>query len=147
MDSSQNYGGIYRGIVHDTRDPLSQNRIKLRVPQLFGQGVTEWAYPLQLASTEFELPVVGQGVWVAFESGNPMYPIWLGTFLTKGISSKKVLINNPSSSQLSEDFILTAGEQLDLVATLVGMSQKLENLQSQVTSLATRVTTLESQIP
>lgn len=147
MDNSQTYGGIYRGIVHDTRDPLLQNRIKLRIPQIFGQDVSEWAWPLQMASTELELPAIGQGVWVAFESGNPAYPMWLGTFATKGIASKKVLIKNPTSSQLSEEFIVTAGDQLSLVATLVGMSQELENLQSQVTALAARVTTLESQIP
>lgn len=147
MSDVQHYGGLYRGVVHDTRDPLGQKRIKVRVPQLFGQDVTEWAWPVQMSTTDLALPEVGQGVWVAFESGDAGFPIWLGTFYTKSLSPKKVLINNPTSAQLSEEFIVTVGDQLSLVATLVAMSQKLENLQSQVTSLAQRVTNLENQIP
>lgn len=147
MPESPQYGGLYRGIVHDVRDPLSQNRIKVRVPQLFGQDVTEWAWPLQLSAAELQLPTVGQGVWVAFESGNPGFPIWLGTFFTKGIAQNKVLVNNPTTAQLAEEFISTSSGDLNLVATLVAMSQELEDLQSQITALAGRVTTLESQIP
>ena len=147
MPDAQHYGGLYRGIVHDVRDPLSQNRIKIRVPQLFGQDVTEWAWPLQLTTTDFELPAVGQGVWVAFESGDPSFPMWLGTFATKGIAPKKVLINNPTTAQLSEEFMVLANGNLNLVATLVAMSQELESLQSQIDSLESRVTAIEAQIP
>lgn len=147
MPNSQHYGGLYRGIVHDTRDPLNQNRIKVRVPQIFGQDVTEWAWPLQLAAAELQLPSIGQGVWVAFESGSPAFPMWLGTFYTKGIAAKKVLVNNPTTSQLAEEFMVLSNGNLDLVATLAAMSQELEDLQSQITALAGRVTTLESQIP
>jgi hypothetical protein len=147
MPDVQHYGGLYRGVVHDVRDPLGQKRIKIRVPQLFGQDVTEWAWPVQLSAADLQVPEVGQGVWVAFESGDASFPIWLGTFYVKSLSPKKVLINNPTSAQLSEDFIISAGSDLNLVATLVSMSQKLENLQSQITSLAGRVSTLEAQIP
>lgn len=147
MANQDSYGGLYRGVVHDVRDPLSQNRIKVRVPQLFGQDVTEWAWPVQLATTELQLPAVGQGVWVAFESGDPSFPIWLGTFFTKGIVPKKVLINNPTTAQLSEEFMVLSSGNLNLVATLVAMSQELESLQSQIDSLEGRVTSLEAQIP
>lgn len=147
MPNAQHYGGLYRGIVHDVRDPLGQNRIKVRVPQLFGQDVTEWAWPLQLTAAEMELPAIGQGVWVAFESGSPSFPMWLGTFFTKGIAPKKVAIKNPTTSQLTEDFMVLSNGNLDLVATLAAMSQELEDLQSQITALAGRVATLESQIP
>lgn len=147
MPDIQRYGGLYRGIVHDVRDPLGQNRIRVRVPQVLGQDVSEWAWPIQTATTEFQLPSVGQGVWVAFESGDPGFPIWLGTFYTKGIASNKVLVNNPSTAQLSEEFIVSTNGNLNLVATLVSMSQELEDLQSQINSLNTRVTNLENQIP
>lgn len=147
MADVQQFGGLYRGVVHDVRDPLNQGRLRVRIPQLFGQDVTEWAWPVQYSTTELALPEVGQGVWVAFESGDAGFPIWLGTFYTKSISPKKVLVNNPTSSQLAEDFIVTSGNNLNLIATLVAMSQKLEDLQSQVTALAARVTSLENQIP
>jgi hypothetical protein len=141
------YGGLYRGVVHDVRDPLAQNRIKVRIPQLFGQEATEWAWPIQLSTAELQLPAVGQGVWVAFESGDPSFPVWLGVFNTKGIAPKKVLVNNPSTSQLTEEFIVSTNGNLNLVSTLVAMSQELESLQSQIDGLETRVTALESQIP
>lgn len=147
MPSSQSFGGLYRGVVHNVRDPLGQNRLRVRVPQLLGQDVAEWAWPLQLATTELELPAVGQGVWIAFESGDPSFPMWLGTFATKGINPKKVLINNPTTAQLSEEFMVLTNGNLNLVATLVAMSQELESLQSQIDSLDTRVTALEAQIP
>ena len=147
MTDVQQFGGLYRGVVHDVRDPLGQGRLRVRIPQLFGQDVTEWAWPVQYSTAELALPEVGQGVWVAFESGDAGFPIWLGTFYTKSISPKKVLVNNPTSSQLAEDFIVTSGNNLNLIATLVAMSQKLEDLQSQVTALAARVTSLENQIP
>jgi hypothetical protein len=147
MSDVQHYGGLYRGVVHDIRDPLGQNRIKVRVPQLFGQDVTEWAWPVQLSTAELQLPEVGQGVWVAFESGDASFPIWLGTFFTKGILPKKVLINNPTTAQLSEEFIELSQGNLNLVTTLVAMSQELESLQSQIDSLEGRVSSLEAQIP
>jgi hypothetical protein len=147
MALQSEYGGLYRGVVHDIRDPLAQNRIKVRVPQLFGQEVTEWAWPVQFSTAELQSPEVGQGVWVAFESGDPSFPVWLGTFYTKTISSKKVLINNPSASQLTEEFIISTNENLNLVSTLVAMSQELEALQGQIDGLDARVTALESQIP
>ena len=38
--------GIYRGVVADTNDPLNQNRIRMLVPQVLGEAVTSWCYPI-----------------------------------------------------------------------------------------------------
>ena len=35
--------GLYRGVVVDNNDPYSRNRLKLRVPQVTGSAVTNWA--------------------------------------------------------------------------------------------------------
>ncbi|CAB4129484.1 hypothetical protein UFOVP115_27 [uncultured Caudovirales phage] len=40
------YHGVYRGVVVNTSDPKGLNRITLRVPQVTGQSVTNWAYPM-----------------------------------------------------------------------------------------------------
>jgi len=45
MDTSKLFYGIYRGICQENNDPLLKNRIKLQVPQVLGQAVTDWAYP------------------------------------------------------------------------------------------------------
>jgi hypothetical protein len=38
--------GIYRGVVADTNDPLSKGRIRMLVPQILGEAVTGWAFPI-----------------------------------------------------------------------------------------------------
>lgn len=79
--SSNKFTGIYRGVVHDNRDPLGKNRLRLRVPQVFGKQVTTWAWPVEQANVERGVPSVNGGVWVMFEGGDPDFPIWLGTFV------------------------------------------------------------------
>jgi len=37
--------GLYRGVCVDNTDPLKKNRIKLKVPQILGQEVSDWAWP------------------------------------------------------------------------------------------------------
>jgi len=77
---SDGFFGLYRGTVFNNRDPLNQGRLKLRVPQVLADQTTGWAWRLSPASSAFEVPAVGQGVWVMFEGGNPAYPIWVGMF-------------------------------------------------------------------
>jgi hypothetical protein len=38
--------GIYRGVVVDNADPSKQNRIKMLVPQILGDAVTGWSWPV-----------------------------------------------------------------------------------------------------
>lgn len=38
--------GTYRGIVVDSEDPEGLRRIRLRVPQVLGEAVTDWAWPM-----------------------------------------------------------------------------------------------------
>lgn len=69
--------GVYRGVVFSTDDPLSKNRIRVKIPQILADNPTQWAWPVGLVGA---IPSVGQGVWVQFEGGDPSYPIWQGTF-------------------------------------------------------------------
>lgn len=45
MDSKKFYG-VYRGLCVDVNDPEQLNRIRLKVPQVLGQEITNWAYPM-----------------------------------------------------------------------------------------------------
>jgi hypothetical protein len=72
--------GTYRGVVVDTSDPLNQNRVKLRIPQVLANEVTDWAWFVNTPGNNLVLPKAGDGVWVQFEGGDPSYPIWIGTF-------------------------------------------------------------------
>lgn len=53
---SHNYPGMYRGIVVDTADPLDAGRIRMMVPQLFGEVVTEWAWPVTGSVSQVKYP-------------------------------------------------------------------------------------------
>jgi hypothetical protein len=37
--------GIYRAVCMDNADPIDKNRIKVQVPQVLGQSISDWAWP------------------------------------------------------------------------------------------------------
>lgn len=71
------YEGIYRGIVRDIKDPDNLRRIKVSVPQITGNEISFWAWPI--LSTK-RPPAVGTGVYVFYVGGDPEYPVWVGEF-------------------------------------------------------------------
>lgn len=73
------YPGVYRAKVVSTDDPEDSNRVKVQVPQLFGQEVLSWANPVGV----LPVPEVGSGVWIMFEGGDSRHPVWLGQFYFK----------------------------------------------------------------
>ena len=147
--SEQTFGGVYLGVVHDIKDPLNNGRVKLRVPQLFGSSPTEWANPVAQSGLEIELPKVNQPVWVMFQGAQSTFPVWIGLHSINGESTSKVLVKTPTSAQLGEEYVVatTTGrkQRLDLVATLVAMSQDIEDLVARVASLETRMTAEENK--
>lgn len=136
MESTR-FFGLYRGKVAENNDPDKHGRLRIVVPQLFGTEPTNWAWPQDASYVKSQVPAVGQGVWVMFEGGDPYYPIWTGTF-GKTISSYGPLVVKPSPAITGH---LVAGTStdgtrgLDLMATLVHMSQKLEELESRIAAL------------
>lgn len=73
--------GLYRAVVVESNDPLGKRRLRLQVPQVFGDSVTDWAWSSEAAAMLSDsAPPVGQGVWVQFEGGDPSYPVWTGVF-------------------------------------------------------------------
>jgi uncharacterized protein involved in type VI secretion and phage assembly len=81
--------GKYRGRVIDNKDPDGLGRLKATVPRLLGAEETGWALPAfayggAAEQGLFAVPDVGAGVWIEFESGHLSYPVWSGTWYTKG---------------------------------------------------------------
>jgi uncharacterized protein involved in type VI secretion and phage assembly len=82
--TGQQFFGKYRGMVLNNIDPMQQGRLMVQVPDVAGLAPTSWAMPcVPVAGIQngmFALPMIGSGVWVEFEGGNPEYPIWTGCF-------------------------------------------------------------------
>ncbi|MBZ9935664.1 phage baseplate assembly protein V [Mesorhizobium sp. BR1-1-16] len=84
MTSDSPLYGKYRGTVINNVDPMQIGRIQAMVPDVTGFVPSTWAMPcLPLAginSGVFTVPVIGSGVWIEFERGDPDYPIWVGGY-------------------------------------------------------------------
>lgn len=78
------YFGKYRGVVLNNIDPMQMNRLQVQVPDVAGLMPMTWAMPcVPVAGIQngmVALPMIGSGVWIEFEQGNPDYPIWVGCF-------------------------------------------------------------------
>lgn len=74
MNPEIRYHGLYRGKVVATNDPENLGRVTLRVPQVSGQEVTNWAWPVLSGY----VPSTNESCWVMFEGGDPNFPLWVG---------------------------------------------------------------------
>jgi uncharacterized protein involved in type VI secretion and phage assembly len=74
--------GVVVGIVTNNRDPEGMGRIKVRLPSLSDIDETNWAriaVPMAGKNRGFYfLPEIDDEVLVAFEYGNPRFPLILG---------------------------------------------------------------------
>jgi uncharacterized protein involved in type VI secretion and phage assembly len=81
---SEKFYGKYRGLVLNNIDPMQINRLQVQVLDVAGLIPATWAMPcVPVAGIQngmVALPMIGSGVWVEFEQGNPDYPIWVGCF-------------------------------------------------------------------
>jgi microcystin-dependent protein len=77
---NRRFYGLYRGVVVDNNDPLGKGRVRLRVPQVLFNALTDWAWAQQAHGVRVAPPAARQNVWVMFEGGDPSFPVWVGTF-------------------------------------------------------------------
>lgn len=75
------YPGFYRAVVADNNDPKNLGRIRMIVPQVSGENVTDWAWPVLGGISQFK-PVYGE--WQAdysqtVASTTVAYPITYAT--------------------------------------------------------------------
>lgn len=101
--SEPRWYGVYRATVVDIVDPKRQNRLRVTVPAVNGDGDLGWAlpcFPLLTQQPELEavtttgvgvtgktkkitvrMPKKGTPVWVMFENGDARRPVWLGSWM------------------------------------------------------------------
>jgi uncharacterized protein involved in type VI secretion and phage assembly len=84
MTDSKKYYGKYRATVLNNIDPMQLGRLLVIVPDVSSLLPSTWAMPcLPVTGIQtglFTVPIIGSGVWVEFEQGNPDFPIWVGGF-------------------------------------------------------------------
>jgi len=88
-------GAIYRAKVVSDRDPERSGRLRVQVPDVLGEGVTDWCDPCVPFNwfkimrghslepqdyVEKAVPKPGDVVWVTFEAGDVDRPVWMGTW-------------------------------------------------------------------
>jgi len=64
---------LFHGIVESNQDPKNQRRLTVRVPDVLGQTVSDWARPGSVVDSP--LPA-GERVWVQFPNGDLRYPVY-----------------------------------------------------------------------
>lgn len=81
---AKRYYGKYRGTVINNIDPMQMGRIQAMVPDVSSVVPTSWCMPcVPVGGVQMGMycvPMLGAGVWIEFEHGDPDYPIWTGTF-------------------------------------------------------------------
>ena len=118
----EKYYGKYRGLVLNNVDPLQKGRLLVQVPDVLGLGTSSWAMPcVPIAGPQmgtYFVPVIGSGVWVEFEGGDPDYPIWTGGFWGSAAEVPALaLAGVPASPNI---VVQTAGQNSITVSDLPG---------------------------
>lgn len=90
------YYGKFRGTVINNVDPLQIGRVMAIVPDVTGLAPGTWYNPcFPVAGMQmgiWAVPMIGAGVYVEFEQGNPDYPIWTGCWIAT-VAEKPLLAN------------------------------------------------------
>lgn len=68
--------GLHRAIVVDAVDPDGRRRVRISAPALLGPG-DRWAAACSSPGST-AVPAVGTTVWIMFEDGDVMRPVWVG---------------------------------------------------------------------
>lgn len=107
------YYGIYKGFVEVNDDPDLLCRLKLRVPAVYGEkAYDEWAYSKGMYAGKnyglFNIPEVGDAVWVMFEGGDCRHPVWEHGWFGNGdkidtASIKKHIFQTPEGIRFELD--------------------------------------------
>lgn len=107
LDTIDFRGHIFIGVVRFNNDPLRLERIKVSIPGVFdssNEAELPWVAPLAEGPIpngsgfgSFGLvPPVGSKVFVQFQHGNPLYPVYYGSPIVQGDRVAEANVNYPN---------------------------------------------------
>lgn len=88
----QQWHGVYIASCFQNNDPLGEGRIKMFVPQVLGNAVSNWAKPLGYNPPD--IPQPGEMVHAYFAGGDVNHPLWVRIDFTTAFNNIQNQINN-----------------------------------------------------
>lgn len=80
LEAVGKYYSVYRGTVEDNNDPQGLGRLLIKVPFIASDTFPKWVVQENRYSGKgygtWNIPEIGDIVFVVFERGNPNYPLW-----------------------------------------------------------------------
>jgi hypothetical protein len=154
----QTWPGVYMGIVTSTSDPLSESRIKMKVPQVTGTAISNWAEPLGLGNAG--VPSPGTIVHAMFMGGDINRPVYMSlSSLQEQITSIQSAITALQSGNFSSvtagtidvtsDLKIPAGAGTGYLATSdsSGNLSWSDTIPSAISTIESDITSIEASIP
>jgi phage protein D/phage baseplate assembly protein gpV len=150
--NAQRTQGLAVGIVNDIADPEGLGRVKVSLPWLSDDFVSDWARTLQLGAGKdrgwMVLPEVGDEVLVGFEQGDFRRPYVLGGLHNgvDGPSGKGVtLVDSGTGAVNRRSMVSRLGHRIDLLdesgkATGIAMATADDALTLTLDAKATKIT-------
>jgi phage baseplate assembly protein gpV len=150
--NGQRTQGLAVGIVNDIADPEGLGRVKVSLPWLSDDFVSDWARTLQLGAGKergwMVLPEVGDEVLVGFEQGDFRRPFVLGGLHNgvDGPSGKGVtLVDSGTGAVNRRSMVSRLGHRIDLLdeagkATGIALATSDDKLTLSMDAQATKIT-------
>lgn len=109
--------GCYKGFVFSNEDPEFLMRLRVEVPQIYGEESPEiWALPKGIfcgANIGFvAVPNKADPIWVSFEGGDPRFPIWEYGWFARG--DMPAAANNNNGKPTNTVLQTTSGHRIEL---------------------------------
>lgn len=115
LEYYKRYYSFYRAKVYDNKDPEYKGRLRVIVPQIYGKtSPNDWANPVGAVAGKksgiFWVPSIGDPIYVAFENGDPSFPLWLYGWWLDGQQPEDGKRENPNNYILQTP----AGSRIEL---------------------------------
>lgn len=125
------YYSQYRGFVADVEDPEHYGRIKISVPEIYGDKVPNiWAWPVtNFAGKGYGmqcLPRKNDVVWIRFEKGNPRKPLWSYGYFGKGDKPESLKNYNNYWFKTPHGHVIEFNDTEDVIRITRAEGQKIE---------------------